>query len=154
MTHMLRLFHTLWTTHSAIIPVMQRRKKYYGQGQALKAKAWTFEAKAEAKQVSRPRPRHMMRAKIKIPSTSDRIGNELNVDCFFLDIHLLIYSLTYSSTFLDEGWRQQTTTPISFFSIVLDLVTSPLVECVRSQSTLQCRVSTVFSVCLDAVALP
>jgi len=33
-------------------------------------------------------------------------------------------------------------------------VTSPLAECIRSQSTLQCRVSTVFSVCLDAVTLP
>jgi len=36
------------------------------------------------------------------------------------------------------------TTLISFFSIVFDLVTSPLAECIRSQSTLQCRVSTVF----------
>ena len=72
------------------------------------------------------------------------------------DVHLLplSVSLTHLSTFLDEGWRQQTTTMISFFSIVLDLVTSPLAECTRSQSTLQCRVSTVFSVCLDAVTLP
>jgi len=46
------------------------------------------------------------------------------------------------------------TTLISFFSIVLDLVTSPLAECIRSQSTLQCRESTVFLVCLDAVTLP
>jgi len=41
-----------------------------------------------------------------------------------------------------------------FFSIVLDLVTSPLAECIRSRSTLQCCVSTVFSVCLNAVTLP
>ena len=33
-------------------------------------------------------------------------------------------------------------------------MTSPLAECICIQSTLQCRVSTVFSVCLDAVALP
>jgi len=33
-------------------------------------------------------------------------------------------------------------------------VTSPLAECIRSQSTLQCRVSTIFSVCLDAVTFP
>jgi len=33
-------------------------------------------------------------------------------------------------------------------------VTSPLAECIRSQPTLQCLVSTVFSVCLDAVTLP
>jgi len=41
---------------------------------------------------------------------------------------IIIYVLTHYSTFLDEGWRQHMTTPISFFSIVLDLVTSPLAE--------------------------
>ena len=64
------------------------------------------------------------------------------------------HSFAHQSTILDEGWRQQTTTPISFFSIAFDLVTSPSAECIHSKSTLQCRVSNVFSVCLDAVTLP
>jgi len=34
---------------------------------------------------------HMTRAEIKIlRTTSDRIGNELNFDCFSIDIHLFI----------------------------------------------------------------
>jgi len=34
---------------------------------------------------------HMTRAEIKIlRTTSDRIGNELNFDCFSIDIHLLL----------------------------------------------------------------
>ena len=48
---------------------------------------------------------------------------------YTFDTILVYHSLTHWSTFLDEGWRQQKTTPISFFSIVLDLVTSPLAEC-------------------------
>ena len=45
----------------------------------------------------------------------------------YFSFRFTTHSLTHQSTFLDEGWRQQTTTPISFFSIVLDLVTPPLV---------------------------
>ena len=44
----------------------------------------------------------------------------------YFSFRFTTHSLTHQSTFLDEGWRQQTTTPISFFSIVLDLVTPPL----------------------------
>ena len=52
-----------------------------GQNVKAKAKAWTFEAKAF---------KHTARAETNIHSTSDKIGHELNFDCFCLDCYLLL----------------------------------------------------------------
>jgi len=65
-----------------------RSGQWSSQADNLKAKVSTLVAKnigPDAKAF-----KYMPRAEIKIHSTSDRIGNELNVDCFCLDILLLL----------------------------------------------------------------
>ena len=66
---------------------------------------------------------------------------------------ILLYSLTHWSTIVDDGWRQQMTTLLSFFSTstVPCLVTSPSAECSYNHSTLLCRPSIVFWVLLGDV---
>ena len=86
--------------------------------------------------------------------TSSCHTSTINVACtyiptvlFYVNVLGLTHSLTSRPSSMMVGDSRRPLRYL-FFSIVLDLVTSPLAECIRNQSTLQCRVSVARCLCV------